>query len=144
MFGWSLLSFFFFFKQKTAYEIRISDWSSDVCSSDLLFMPIEFAGGYAAIAVLAFLSLALVQFAALPKPLSRQERSRGRPLGELIRQPALVVAVLCAMVAYGATNLILVSTPLALVACPHPFEAAAFVLPWPLGSAPCGARVCPY
>src|SRR3546814_10487511 len=31
--------FFFFFKQKTAYEMRISDWSSDVCSSDL-------TGGY--------------------------------------------------------------------------------------------------
>src|SRR3546814_2559801 len=27
--------FIFFFKQKTAYEVRISDWSSDVCSSDL-------------------------------------------------------------------------------------------------------------
>src|SRR3546814_1576500 len=40
---WSLFSrvgciyvgLFFFFKQKTAYEMRISDWSSDVCSSDL-------------------------------------------------------------------------------------------------------------
>src|SRR3546814_6280056 len=32
---------FFFFKQKTAYEMRISDWSSDVCSSDLL--PVAFA-----------------------------------------------------------------------------------------------------
>src|SRR3546814_7807205 len=30
---------FFFFKQKTAYEMRISDWSSDVCSSDLLRTP---------------------------------------------------------------------------------------------------------
>src|SRR3546814_5921689 len=30
---------FFFFKQKTAYEMRISDWSSDVCSSDLLVPP---------------------------------------------------------------------------------------------------------
>src|SRR3546814_15897225 len=29
------ICFFFFFKQKTAYEMRISDWSSDVCSSDL-------------------------------------------------------------------------------------------------------------
>src|SRR3546814_1990625 len=29
--------FFFFFKQKTAYEMRISDWSSDVCSSDLRY-----------------------------------------------------------------------------------------------------------
>src|SRR3546814_14000140 len=34
---WMCLSciYFFFFKQKTAYEMRISDWSSDVCSSDL-------------------------------------------------------------------------------------------------------------
>src|SRR3546814_5673704 len=30
------LCLFFFFKQKTAYEMRISDWSSDVCSSDLV------------------------------------------------------------------------------------------------------------
>src|SRR3546814_6367136 len=30
---------FFFFKQKTAYEMRISDWSSDVCSSDLARLP---------------------------------------------------------------------------------------------------------
>src|SRR3546814_7393692 len=30
-----VLLFIFFFKQKTAYEMRISDWSSDVCSSDL-------------------------------------------------------------------------------------------------------------
>src|SRR3546814_10360998 len=30
---------FFFFKQKTAYEMRISDWSSDVCSSDLSPLP---------------------------------------------------------------------------------------------------------
>src|SRR3546814_12472414 len=29
--------FFFFFKQKTAYDVRISDWSSDVCSSDLIW-----------------------------------------------------------------------------------------------------------
>src|SRR3546814_2158929 len=30
-----MMLYFFFFKQKTAYEMRISDWSSDVCSSDL-------------------------------------------------------------------------------------------------------------
>src|SRR3546814_13490637 len=39
MFSWfvdsCLVVCFFFFKQKTAYEMRISDWSSDVCSSDL-------------------------------------------------------------------------------------------------------------
>src|SRR3546814_1920024 len=34
----SFYSFVFFFKLKTAYELRISDWSSDVCSSDLFRM----------------------------------------------------------------------------------------------------------
>src|SRR3546814_3181846 len=36
MLFYCLLYLFFFFKQKTAYEMRISDWSSDVCSSDLV------------------------------------------------------------------------------------------------------------
>src|SRR3546814_7687319 len=46
-----VISWFFFFKQKTAYEMRISDWSSDVCSSDLFFCtkhaiaPLRAAGG---------------------------------------------------------------------------------------------------
>src|SRR3546814_1510640 len=39
-----LYLFFFFFKQKTAYEVRISDWSSDVCSSDLNAFALP--GGY--------------------------------------------------------------------------------------------------
>src|SRR3546814_5476499 len=35
-----IVCWFFFFKQKTAYDMRISDWSSDVCSSDLAARPI--------------------------------------------------------------------------------------------------------
>jgi len=95
-----------------------------------LFAPVLFAGGYAGVAVLAFATLVLIQLAALPKPLSPKARSAGRPLAEIVRQPALIVAVLCAMVAYGAMNLIMVSTPLAMVACAHPFETAAFVIQW--------------
>src|SRR3546814_13331914 len=49
------LFIFFFFKQKTAYEMRISDWSSDVCSSDL--------------ADLSSLTTAVVGGAAVPGPL---------------------------------------------------------------------------
>src|SRR3546814_11191165 len=37
--------FVFFFKQKTAYEMRISDWSSDVCSSDLVVQYLKGQGG---------------------------------------------------------------------------------------------------
>src|SRR3546814_20796200 len=39
-----LLFVFFFFKQKTAYEMRISDWSSDVCSSDLQHLHLVLEG----------------------------------------------------------------------------------------------------
>src|SRR3546814_12384663 len=55
--GWLDVSSYvvFFFKQKTAYEMRISDWSSDVCSSDLRTTRVTasrsspcFAGGWAA------------------------------------------------------------------------------------------------
>src|SRR3546814_4172822 len=38
--------FFFFFKQKTAYEMRISDWSSDVCSSDLVVQRLRTGSGH--------------------------------------------------------------------------------------------------
>src|SRR3546814_19842892 len=46
--------FDFFFKQKTAYELRISDWSSDVCSSDL--PPFDCREGYAATAATSSLN----------------------------------------------------------------------------------------
>src|SRR3546814_13278238 len=45
------LFFVFFFKQKTAYEMRISDWSSDVCSSDLLQRAVDHAHENAGLAV---------------------------------------------------------------------------------------------
>lgn len=103
---------------------ELAKWSKE------LFAPVLFAGGYAVVAVLAFGTLVLVQFVALPPPLSLHERGKGRPLAEIVRQPTLIVAVLCAMVAYGSMNLVMVSTPLAMVACAHPFETAAFVIQW--------------
>src|SRR3546814_13478857 len=49
--SYSLYRLFFFFKQKTAYEMRISDWSSDVCSSDLFEVLRIFALGSAGAAL---------------------------------------------------------------------------------------------
>src|SRR3546814_9764918 len=48
--GLMLVLVFVFFKQKTAYEMRISDWSSDVCSSDLALLTIEETGALEALA----------------------------------------------------------------------------------------------
>src|SRR3546814_3601007 len=52
---------FFFFKQKTAYEMRISDWSSDVCSSDLLRSANSFSAPLRAANANANLSFPLYQ-----------------------------------------------------------------------------------
>src|SRR3546814_9177981 len=69
---------FFFFKQKTAYEMRISDWSSDVCSSDLLHgvghvQPEDF---------LACREDRLLAHAALGLGLAVQRRSEERRVGK--------------------------------------------------------------
>src|SRR3546814_1042444 len=54
---------FFFFKQKTAYEMRISDWSSDVCSSDLVGI-----GAGALVRYILHLDLQRDLLAAEPRP----------------------------------------------------------------------------
>src|SRR3546814_4133282 len=71
-----VLFLFFFFQQKTAYEVRISDWSSDVCSSDLSPSPCALAdrgryGDFAAIAA-----------TASPSPCAQGERSEERRVGK--------------------------------------------------------------
>src|SRR3546814_9780893 len=66
-------SFFFFFKQKTAYEMRISDWSSDVCSSDLD----GGIGGEAVAAVGLHLDRAVADVDGLRKAI-HAENQRGR------------------------------------------------------------------
>lgn len=93
-----------------------------------LFAPVAFAGGYAAIAAVCLLSLVVLQFIRIPRPPARVRGDSGRPLSVIARQPRFVVAVVCGMVAYGTMNLVMVSTPLAMIACDHPFETAAFVI----------------
>src|SRR3546814_3100386 len=73
--------FFFFFKQKTAYEMRISDWSSDVCSSDLREGRDEFATGFAGEQVGGHLRFEIarlddVHIDAAPRPFARSEERR--------------------------------------------------------------------
>src|SRR3546814_7951275 len=54
---------FFFFKQKTAYEMRISDWSSDVCSSDLAIA--DQASAFSALGAMLLGSIVTGLFVAL-------------------------------------------------------------------------------
>src|SRR3546814_4378927 len=61
----------FFYKQKTAYEMRISDWSSDVCSSDLVFVQLGVIHGLVVVlragALEEFVEHAFVHVGALPQ-----------------------------------------------------------------------------
>ncbi|WP_119165503.1 MFS transporter [Algihabitans albus] len=93
-----------------------------------LFEPLLFFGGFLAIAVLNLLVMALLQLIRIPTPVRAAGGASGRPLLEIASQPAFIVAVLAAMVGYGAMNLIMVPTPLAMLGCDHPFEVAAFVI----------------
>src|SRR3546814_951754 len=78
---------FFFFKQKTAYEMRISDWSSDVCSSDLQHGE---AGRLALLAV--GMLLLLRQQGAIQRLDLGQRRRRRQPAVRVIAvEPALRV-----------------------------------------------------
>jgi MFS family permease len=103
---------------------ELAKWSRD------LFAPVLYAGGYLFIALLALTSLVLLQFIEIPRPGEAERRNSGRPLRVIASRPDFVVAVLCAMVGYGAMNLVMTATPLAVVAHGHPFEAAALVIQW--------------
>jgi MFS family permease len=95
-----------------------------------LFAPVLFAGCYAAIVVLCAAAAAILFFVRLPKPLPPAIRRQGRPLAEIARQPAFIVAALAAMVGYGVMSLVMTATPIAMLGCGHAFGDAAFVIQW--------------
>jgi MFS family permease len=91
-----------------------------------------YAGPYFTLILFALMAMAALRWLDIP-PLPEAERKEGgRPLARIARQPALIVAVLVAMVSYGVMNLTMTATPLAMVACSLPFSDAAFVIQWHL------------
>ena len=79
---------------------------------------IPFLATYAAIIVLNLLGPALFAFLDIPKPQApSHEAPRGRSISQLIRVPQIAVAMICGMVSYALMNLVMTSTPLAVVGC---------------------------
>jgi MFS family permease len=91
-----------------------------------------YAGPYFSLIGFALLTIIVMRFIDIPKLSAAESKSEGRPIAEIARQPAFIVAVLCGVVSYGVMNLLMTATPLAMVACEHPFAAAAFVIQWHL------------
>jgi MFS family permease len=93
-------------------------------------LPEEFAGSYAILVGIYLLALSIAFFLNMPKPGAATQTTGGRPLGEIARQPAYLVAVASAMVGYGVMNFIMIATPLAMHDYAHPFSDTAFVIQW--------------
>lgn len=81
-------------------------------------MVIPFLGCYIAIVAINLLGTLLFLALDLPKPEAPKEGApTGRSRAELLRDPKILVAIICAMVSYALMNLMMTSTPLAVVGC---------------------------
>ena len=90
---------------------------------------IPFIGTYAAVIAVNVIGAALFLFLDIPKPPPPAEgASKGRSRWELIKTPKIAVAVICATVSYGLMNLVMTSTPLAVVGCGFTRNSAADVV----------------
>ena len=90
---------------------------------------IPFIGTYAAVIAVNVIGAVLFLFLDIPKPPPPAEgASKGRSRWELITTPKIAVAVICATVSYGLMNLVMTSTPLAVVGCGFTRNSAADVV----------------
>ena len=93
-------------------------------------MSVPFAGAYIALAGVALLSMAVLSFIDFPPAPTKKSVQGGRPLCEIMRQPAFIVAAATGALGYGVMNLLMAATPLAMQQCNLPFSDVALVLEW--------------
>jgi MFS family permease len=87
-------------------------------ATSLSLTGIPFVGTYVAVACLNIIGSVLFFFLDIPKPpLPAVDAPKGRSRMELLRTPRIAVAVICGMVSYALMNLVMTSTPLAVVGC---------------------------
>lgn len=89
---------------------------------------VRFVGAYLALIAAAVVTIALLSRTRIPDPSAAEQAATGRPLGEIARQPKFIVAVMCGAIGYGVMNFLMVSTPIAMGVCGHPYGDAAFVI----------------
>jgi MFS family permease len=101
---------------------EVAKWAVDWLS------PVVFAGVYAMISVFSAGILLLVQGIHVPMLTQTETAAGGRPLSEIMRQPAYLVALASSMSGYGVMTLIMSATPLAMLACGFKFGDSATVI----------------
>jgi MFS family permease len=103
----------------------------NLASATRAWFAVPFVGAYVALIGVALLGLVLVSLIRFPThTMPLPGAPRGRPVAQLARQPAFVVAVMAAALGYGVMNLLMAATPIAMQQCKHPFDSAALVLEW--------------
>ena len=103
----------------------------NLASATRAWLSVPFAGAYLALVGVAVLGLVVMSFIRFPEHVAPVAgASTGRPLAQIARQPAFVVAVIAAALGYGVMNLLMAATPIAMAQCKHPFDSAALVLEW--------------
>jgi MFS family permease len=94
-----------------------------------LLAPVTFAGTWAAMALLALLGAAVLSFVNIPKPVATTSGT-GRPLLEIARQPAYVVATGVTMISFGVMMLVMTATPVAMLGCGFTVTDSSWVIQW--------------
>ncbi len=90
----------------------------------------RFLGPYLAIIGFMALTMLVLGLVDIPKPKEEDIAARPRPMGVIVRQPAVLVAILSASVGYAVMSLMMTATPIAMVTHNHTFGDAAFVIQW--------------
>lgn len=93
-------------------------------------LPALFAGSYAVLALAALVALTVASRLQVPRPHGSAHDGPARPLGEIARQPMFIVAVAVGAISYGAMNLLMTATPLAMKVCGFGYPDAADVIKW--------------
>lgn len=96
-----------------------------------LWAPYLFMASFAAQGLVALVAMAVLAGTRLPKPSSATVAGdAGRPLGEIVRQPKFIAAVLSGVVSYGLMNLLMTSAPLAMKMCGLSLSDANWGIQW--------------
>lgn len=90
----------------------------------------QYLGAYLSLIFFLLIVIGLLRWLDIPTPSDAERSGPVRPFGQIAMQPAFFVAVAAATVGYGVMNLLMVSTPLAMGFCGHPFGDAATVIGW--------------
>jgi len=93
-----------------------------------LFDPVLYAGTFASVVIVYMMILLVMLFVRIPAPTAQERAERGRPLGEILRQPKVVVAILGAVVGYLVMSFLMTVTPLAMADCNFTFGDSALVI----------------